>query len=343
MPNGRELLFFSGKGDALTLCRTVLSKTSDVRRFPVTSHASGGNKLAVSLQMNRLAYAQIHSDVDLWRLELTDNGRIQSPPVPFISSTKPDFEPEYSPDGRRIAFTSSRSGVNQIWVCDSDGLNPVQLTSYGGEVLYGPRWSRDGQQIGFNVEGLKGAPTQIYVVNANGGRPQRLQTPTAWAQWPNWSHDGQWIYFASVNEHHDVQVWKMRTNGKDVVQLTRNGGDKPQESPDGKAIYFDKGWPEASTIWTISVNGGEEARVLDSVGNRDQWRVGPKGIYYMTLGDNGHPEIRFYDFLTRKSRILHTMPRQSDMGISISPDSRSILYPQYDEGGADLMLVENFK
>jgi Tol biopolymer transport system component len=193
MPDGRELLFFSGKGDALTLFRTVLSKTSAVRRFPVTSHASGGNKLAVSLLMNRLAYAQIHSDVDLWRLELTDNGRIQSPPVPFISSTKPDFEPEYSPDGRRIAFTSSRSGVNQIWVCDSDGLNPVQLTSYGGEVLYGPRWSRDGQQIGFNVEGLKGAPTQIYVVNANGGRPKRLQTPTAWAQWPNWCLVGQWI------------------------------------------------------------------------------------------------------------------------------------------------------
>ena len=71
-------------------------------------------------------------------------------PVTFISSTRYDESPQFSPDGKRIAFSSDRSGSGEIWVCDSDGLNAVQLTSLGGPLVTMPRWSPDGEHIAFD-------------------------------------------------------------------------------------------------------------------------------------------------------------------------------------------------
>ena len=52
-------------------------------------------------------------------------------PERFISSTRDESNPQFSPDGKRVAFSSKRSGAGEIWICDSDGSNPVQLTSFG--------------------------------------------------------------------------------------------------------------------------------------------------------------------------------------------------------------------
>ncbi len=67
----------------------------------------------------------------------------------------------------RIVFVSDRSGSREIWVCDSDGGNQVQLTKFGGSHVGSPRWSPDGRQIAFDSRpsGL----SSIYVINASGG------------------------------------------------------------------------------------------------------------------------------------------------------------------------------
>ena len=67
-------------------------------------------------------------DTNIWRIETES----KQPPVKVISSTQYDSSPQYSPDGSRVAFRSNRSGSNEIWVSDSKGRIPVQLTKYGG-------------------------------------------------------------------------------------------------------------------------------------------------------------------------------------------------------------------
>ena len=89
---------------------------------------------------------------------------------------------------------SNRSGINEIWVCDSDGGNAQQLTSLGNSMTGTPRWSSDGKQIVFDSR--VGGEANVYVMDANGGVPRKLETGTRMNSEPSWSHDGRWIYFA---------------------------------------------------------------------------------------------------------------------------------------------------
>ena len=70
-------------------------------------------------------------------------------PERLIASSGADRNPAYSPDGRRIAFNSYRGGVLNVWVCDGDGSNPLQLTAHKRHSET-PRWSPDGRRILFN-------------------------------------------------------------------------------------------------------------------------------------------------------------------------------------------------
>jgi Tol biopolymer transport system component len=92
------------------------------------------------------------------------------------SSNRGQTDPQYSPDGRKIAFQSGRSGPNEIWVSDSDGEAAMQLTHLGG-YCGSPRWSPDGSQMAFDAR--PGGNPDIFVVRADGGMPRRVTNNAA--------------------------------------------------------------------------------------------------------------------------------------------------------------------
>jgi serine/threonine protein kinase len=335
--DGGDVVFSSGTRNHAGLWRLPVRNPNTPRRLAFAS--DNASAPAVSRQGNRLTYVVSTGDTNIWRVDLQGPGGRPASPAQFISSTKPECCPSYSPNGKRIAFVSQRSGADEVWVCDGEGSNPVQLTSFGGGDIFGPRWSPDGGNIAFTV--LAAGKVDIYAVNANGGKPRRLTSDQIRGKWPYWSRNGQWLYFVSVG---DNQIWKMPAKGGEAVQITRNGGDTPKESPDGKLIYYSKGWPRELSVWKIPVEGGQEFKVLDSVNLGGRWTVGQLGIYYFTLPDEqGHSDIRLYEFSTGKIAKIVTIERKPDWDISVSPDGRTILYSQVDAVASDLMLVENFR
>jgi len=100
---------------------------------PLSTGGQFGFYPSVSRQGRRLVYSEQTYDTDIWRVDL---GSLRSNKntslVRFISSSRREDTPDFSPDGKKITFGSNRSGNWEIWVCDSDGRNPVQLTSFGG-------------------------------------------------------------------------------------------------------------------------------------------------------------------------------------------------------------------
>ena len=251
--------------------------------------------------------------------------------------------PQYSPGGKRIVFQSGQRSNHEIWVCDSDGTNPIQLTSY--DRLTGtPRWSPDGRHIAFDSRAE--THSDIYVTGAEGGSPRRITTGTSDDVVPSWSRDGQWIYFAS-NRTGDNQVWKAPAEGGEAVQVTKKGGFAAFESPDGKFIYYAKGL-YAPGIWRIPVEGGEETLVLDqpAAGYWGYWAVVDEGIYFVNAESKQHPVIEFFSFATRRVRQIFVMEKEASQwnpGFAISPDGRWILYTQVDQSDSNIMLVENFQ
>jgi len=216
------------------------------------------------------------------------------------------------------------------------------ITSFGESEIYGPAWSPDGNNIAFTAV-QKGIKDDIYVISANGGAPRRLTTHPAEDKWPYWSRDGRWIFFSSTRSGRE-EIWKMPSIGGEAVQITRNSGDMPEESADGRFLYYMKGWPEAVTVWRASVDGNQEAKILDSVHSESQWTVAREGIYFFRPPDKmGHSDICFYEFATGQTTKITTIQGQLGPLIAVSPDGRTVLYPQADESGSVLMLVENFR
>jgi serine/threonine protein kinase len=348
-PDGSEIIFSSGivfssiSYTSYGLWRVAASGSAKPGRLPFVSE--NVRAPAISRQGNRLAYAVERSDTNIWRVELRGPDRKPGVPVKLISSTWSENNPDFSPDGKKIAFKSNRSGASEIWLCDSDGSNPEQFTSFGGSVeTWGtPRWSPDGQSIALDM--TVGGNQDVYVINAKSGVLRRLTTSAAVEMMPEWSRDGKWIYFCSGPKHMG-EIWKMPASGGEVaaLQITRKGGDQPQESPDGKSVYYCKGWPNPLSVWRIPVEGGEGTKVLDGVHPEARWTVGGDGIYFFTKPDErGHSALSIYEFATGKTRKILTVERPVTWSVRVSRDGRTVIYPQVDETGSDLMLVENFR
>jgi len=259
----------------------------------------------------------------------------------FIFSSRNDSSPQYSGDGKKIAFISERSGNPEVWLCDNDGSNARQISSFGGPQVTTPRWSPDSSRIAFdsNAEG----EYDIWMISADGGRPQRMTTNPANDGNPSWSRDGRWIYFDSARTGQQ-QVWKMPANGGEAIQITRDGGFAPLESPDGKFVYYVKRLAHTD-VWRIPADGGQGTRVLEGVITYPNWAVLENGLVFVPTRNKF--SLQFLNFATGKIRLLGKVDRPLTLflygGLAVSPDGRSILYTQYEQGGSELMLVENFR
>src|SRR5262249_26517543 len=139
---------FSGAGGSLW--RISPSGTAKPQRL--AGFGESGVQPAISRDGHHLAYKRFlwgGGGNDIWRVEIPGHPNKAKSPTSFISSTRDDFTAKYSPDGKKIAFASDRSGTYEIWVCDRDGSNAIQLTSLGAFSL-DPHWSPDSQHVVFD-------------------------------------------------------------------------------------------------------------------------------------------------------------------------------------------------
>ncbi len=299
----------------------------------------------VSVRGNRLAYLVAKGVANFYRVDLSGPDRKPGIPSRFALSNMTDRRPAYSPDGKKISFHSNRSGFWEIWVCDSDGSNAHQLTSLRGEGGDRSTWSPDGRSIAFGL--LVAGKRQLFAMNSNGGRPRSLMTdPIGHMLQPSWSRDGQWIYFRSRRSGSGT-IWKIPATGGEAFQVTANGNERdlPQESSDGKFLYYMNGdhYPEVCSVWRVPTGGGKESMMINSTACLWPFALGEQGIYYLTpLDKQGRTDMNVYDFHANKTRnILKLEKRTGDL--AVSPDGGSLLCMQSVQNYNQLMLVENFR
>ncbi|HYW43314.1 MAG TPA: DUF5050 domain-containing protein [Bryobacteraceae bacterium] len=172
-----------------------------------------------------------------------------------------------------------------------------------------------------------------------GGKPQRLISDLANEPVASFSRDGKWIYFSS-NRTGEFQIWKGPTAGGEPVQVTHNVGYVAFESPDGACLYYTQ-TPDASALWRLPTSGGQPVKVVEGVIQR-AFAVLEKGIYYI---DQPSVEtwLQFYDFATARSTTVARNLGDVELGLTVSPDGRTILYTRLDSSVNDLMLVEDFR
>jgi len=338
--DGREIVFSSNRGGNLTLWRIPSGGGSPT---PIPNSGENVTSLAIGKKGNNLAYSRESVNMDIWRMDLGVSASARKPPTELISSTQSQVEPQYSPDGKYIAFSSNRSGSVEVWVCQNDGSNPVQLTFFGGPPAGTPRWSPDSRFIAFDSR--EKGNGNIYVMNSNGGPARQLTSGNFENNIPSWSRDGRWIYFSS-NRTGVFQVWKIPLEGGDAIQVTKNGGFCAFESYDGKDIYFVRK-PLNTEIFRLPLSSGEEQQVDKRLSGLSwgDWELTAKGIYFAKPDTTQKGHICFYSFSSRQVTQIAATEKALypySGALAASPDGRSLLYAQMDRTDSDIMLIQNF-
>jgi TolB protein len=226
-PDGRRLAFmefWQGRGrlvlqDVATGKRTIAATTGQALDFTP----------AFSPDKKTLIFSRANDEgTDIYTVNIKDNCCLQRLTVGRFSD---NLSPTYSPDGQRIAFVSTRSGLPQIYVMAADGTDQQLFAPFDYGVTgasYAPDWSSDGQSVAFHRE--VGGTYQVFVLDVR-TRAVRQLTSLGRNEDPTWSPDGRHMAFVSDRAGYR-QLWIVDVEtGRIRPLVSQSGARLPAWSP----------------------------------------------------------------------------------------------------------------
>lgn len=184
-------------------------------------------------------YSGIQRDADIWIMDANSSNKTR------LTTGGDAWFPLWQPNGDLIAYLSTRSGSQEVWVTEHDG-GAEQVTFSEGNVT-GYAWSPDGSAIACVVVSPPGEwpESSLWVVSPNGSDAKQLTSGNL-DQAPVWSPDGSRIAFGSMSRNQSA-LWVMKSDGSDLEPLAPGNSMMHQWSPDG---------------WMIAVSDGDDISVI---------------------------------------------------------------------------------
>ena len=260
------------------------------------------------------------------------------------------FGPSWSPDGRRLAFDAEWAGPRRVWISDSAGRNPRQLSSDSSDAVVhaGPRWSPDGRRIVFRR--IEKTISDIVSADAASGAALPLTDDAAFDLDPSWSADGRRVYFSS-SRGGGLNLWRIAVaaDGRAAgapEQLTTGAGDdvEPAPSPDGHRLAFAVRGIN-SDVWQLPVAPTTGAAtgtptpvvVTSRVESRGSWSPDGNTIAFNSDRE-GEMNLWLHDMRAGGDRRITSGPG-GDYQPSWSPDGRWLAFFSARSGNSDVWSV----
>jgi imidazolonepropionase-like amidohydrolase/Tol biopolymer transport system component len=218
---------------------------------------------------------------------------------PLMTDIAWQMQPQFSPDGKHIAFTSDEDGGDNLWLMNSDGSNRHAITTETFRLLNSPAWSPDGNYIvgrkHFTGSRSLGAG-EVWLYHKTGGSGvQLVKRPNEQKDLgePAFSVDGKYIYFSqdatpgkyfeyskdSENGIYKIKRLDRETGEIKVIISGKGGAIRPTPSPDGKSIAFISRDDFQSNLYLYDLKSGAQTLVYQGLERdmQETWAI--HGVY----------------------------------------------------------------
>ena len=318
--NGRSIVYSSDRAGGYTLWRVPFE--GGTPQF-VAGGAARLKHPVASRDGRRIAYEN-------WAYEI-NIASASSNATTAVTRTSDlwNYFPQVSPDGTRLAYVSTQSGSQEVWLANRDGSQARQLTTFNAS-LRAPRWSPDGRRIAVVV--YRGAASDVMTVDVETGRVEMVTTDGHLKTTPAWSADGRHLY-AGVRNDGRWDVWRLPNER--VIESAY----AVQASPDGAWLYFT--YADRAGLWRRATTGGEAQRVIDDVAPADwaNWIVTSNGLARIASNTAAGAIVERRSIDGTEPREIARLERLSWPGISITPNGE-VLYARWDRRQSRIMLFE---
>jgi imidazolonepropionase-like amidohydrolase/Tol biopolymer transport system component len=206
-----------------------------------------------------------------------------------------EHQPRFSPDGKRIAFTSDRDGITNVWTASLDGKDLRQISKEKEREVSNPAWTPDGQYL-VNRKHFRNTRSlgagEMWLYHIGGGSGLKLTDRRNWEQnatEPIVSNDGRYVYFSedvspgggfqynrdAHGQVYVVQRFDRQTGNRSTFIGGAGSALRPQLSPDGKTMSFVRRVGLKSVLWLRDMDSGRERPLWDGLDHDQQeaWAI----------------------------------------------------------------------
>ncbi len=296
--------------------------------------------MSISSDGRSLAVSEMEGSMNLTLLPLQPGGGAPAgPEQPLTSGQALDRYPAFSPDGKRIAYSSNRLGPQEVWILEVATRQLQKLpVPEGYQNVSLPYWSPDGRRIAMTPISADGKRS-LWLVALDGSEAAELVPPTKDLGGSQFSPDGRKVlYYARVQEH--LQLFEVEIATRKTRQLTSSPSDKWAEewSPDGRSLLYFSTADGTVQVWRMPAAGGKE----------EQLTFGHERVRHASYSPDGkwiyvQPSHRNICRIPAGGGPMQPVTKFPESGLfleepAISPDGRSLLYCK-SNGGSSLWLI----
>jgi TolB protein len=185
-------------------------------------------------------------------------GRPGAEPTLLVGNGRMVSGVDYSPDGKRIAFSVADGEAAEIYVANADGSSAQKITDTKYFLNSSPSWSPDGKKLAF-VSNRGGSP-QVYVMNTDGSEVKRLTFAGNYNQTPAWSPRGDIIAFTARDERNAFDLFTIEVATGKIKRLTQDtkNNEEPSFSPNGRLILFTSTRGGTKSLYVMTADGNNQ-------------------------------------------------------------------------------------